>query len=111
MITCCDETNFFDNMFSCTSTQKESGKMNPVARRCLDDFVMQSKFREMYPDKAKAIQGMTVPSSYCDSIESLKTFADEKIKNQQIRLEQERKLRESIGAPNKFDKYGKYKYQ
>ena len=94
-------------MFSCSSID---GKMNPNARKCIDNYMMQSKFRDMYPDKAKAIQGMTVPSSCCDSIESLKTFADEKIRNQQVKLDQEKKYRESMGAPTKFDKYGKYKY-
>ena len=94
-------------MFKCSSID---GKMNPNTKKCIDNFVMQSKFREMYPDKAKAIQGMTVPSSYCDSIESLTAFADEKIRNQKLKLDQEKKLRESMGAPTKFDKYGKYKY-
>jgi hypothetical protein len=94
-------------MFKCSSVD---GKMNPTARKCIDNFVMQSKFREMYPDKAKAIQGMTVPSSCCDSIESMMVFADEKIRNQKIKLEQEKKFRESMGAPAKFNKYGKYKY-
>jgi len=94
-------------MFSCSSVD---GKMNPKARQYIDNYVMQSKFREMYPDKAKAIQGMTVPGSYCESIESLVAFADEKIRNQKLKLEQEKKFRESIGAPTKFDKYGKYKY-
>jgi hypothetical protein len=84
--------------------------MNPNAKKCIDNFVIQSKFRQMYPDKAKAIQGMTVPRSYCDSIESMLEFANEKIRNQQARLEQEKKFRESMGAPTKFDKYGKYKY-
>jgi hypothetical protein len=86
------------------------GKMTPQAKKCIDNFVMQSKFRQMYPEKAKAIQGMAVPSSYCESIESLLEFANEKIRNQQARLEQEKKFRESIGAPAKFNKYGKYKY-
>ncbi|CCV02162.1 hypothetical protein IIV25_144R [Invertebrate iridovirus 25] len=94
-------------MYKCSSID---GKMNPNTRKCIDNFVIQSKFREMYPEKAKAIQGMTVPSSYCDSIESMVTFADEKIQNQKIKLEQEKKMRESMGAPAKFDKYGKYKY-
>lgn len=94
-------------MYKCSSID---GKMNPNAKKCIDNFVIQSKFRQMYPDKAKAIQGMTVPSSYCDSIESMLEFANEKIRNQQARLEQEKKLRESMGAPTKFDKYGKYKY-
>ncbi|ADO00427.1 hypothetical protein WIV_gp084 [Wiseana iridescent virus] len=94
-------------MYKCSSID---GKMNPNTRKCIDNFVIQSKFREMYPEKAKAIQGMTVPSSYCDSIENMVTFADEKIQNQKIKLEQEKKMRESMGAPTKFDKYGKYKY-
>lgn len=94
-------------MYKCSSID---GKMNPSAKKCIDNFVIQSKFREQYPDKAKAIQGMTVPSSYCDSIESMLEFANEKIHNQQARLEQEKKFRESMGAPSKFDKYGKYKY-
>jgi hypothetical protein len=94
-------------MYKCSSID---GKMNPNAKKCIDNFVIQSKFRQMYPDKAKAIQGMTVPSSYCDSIESMLEFANEKIRNQQARLEQEKKFRESMGAPTKFDKYGKYKY-
>jgi hypothetical protein len=94
-------------MYKCSSID---GKMNPNAKKCIDNFVIQSKFRQMYPDKAKAIQGMTVPSSYCDSIESMLEFANEKIHNQQVRLEQEKKFRESMGAPTKFDKYGKYKY-
>lgn len=94
-------------MYKCSSID---GKMNPNAKKCIDNFVIQSKFRQMYPDKAKAIQGMTVPSSYCDSIESMLEFANEKIRNQQTRLEQEKKFRESMGAPTKFDKYGKYKY-
>lgn len=94
-------------MPKCGSTD---GKMTPHAKKCIDNFVMQSKFREMYPDKAKAIQGMTVPSSCCDSIESLLAFANEKIRNQQVKIDQEKKLRESMGAPSKFDKYGKYKY-
>jgi hypothetical protein len=64
----------------------------------------------MYPDKAKAIQGMTVPGSYADTIEGMVEFADEKIKNQKSKLDQEKKFRASIGAPTKFDKYGKYKY-
>jgi hypothetical protein len=38
-------------------------------------------------------------------------FADEKIQNQKFKLGQEKKFRESMGAPAKFDKYGKYKYQ
>jgi hypothetical protein len=84
--------------------------MNPTARKCIDNFVMQSKFRELYPDKWKAIQGMTVPSSCCDSIESLVAFADEKIRNQKVKLDQEKEFRKSIGASTKFDKYGKYKY-
>jgi len=94
-------------MYKCSSID---GKMNPTAQKCIDNFVMQSKFREMYPDKAKAIQGMTVPSSDCASMESMIAFADEKIRNQKLKLDQEKKLRESMGAPTKFDKYGKYKY-
>jgi hypothetical protein len=94
-------------MFKCSSVD---GKMNPTAQKCIDRFVIQSKFRERYPDKAKAIQGMTVPSSYCDSIEDLLAYANEKIQNQKLKLEQEKKSRKSIGAPCKFDKYGKYKY-
>lgn len=94
-------------MFKCNSIDR---KNNPEAQKCIDRFVMQSKFRQMYPDKAKAIQGMTVPSSYCESIEDLLAFANEKIQNQKIKLEQEKKTRESMGAPTKFDKYGKYKY-
>ena len=94
-------------MYKCSSVD---GKMNPTAQKCIDRFVIQSKFREMYPDKAKAIQGMTVPGSYCDSIEGMVEFANEKIQNQKVKLEQEKKLRESMGAPTKFDKYGKYKY-
>lgn len=94
-------------MFTCSSVD---GQMNHITRKCLDRFAIQSKFRDMYPDKAKAIQGMTVPSSYADSIEGMIEFANEKIRNQKIRLEQEKKFRESIGAPIKFDKYGKYKY-
>jgi hypothetical protein len=64
----------------------------------------------MYPDKAKAIQGMTVPSSCCESIQDMIIFADEKIRNQKFKLDQEKKEREKMGAPTKFDKYGKYKY-
>ena len=94
-------------MYKCSSID---GKMNPTAQKCIDRFVIQSKFREMYPDKAKAIQGMTVPGSYCDSIEGMVEFANQKIQNQKVKLEQEKKLRESMGAPTKFDKYGKYKY-
>jgi hypothetical protein len=94
-------------MFKCSSID---GKMSPGARKCLERFTIQSNFRDMYPDKAKAIQGMTVPSSYADSIESMVEFADEKIRNQKIKLDQEKKFRESISAPTKFDKYGKYKY-
>ena len=94
-------------MYKCSSVD---GKMNPTAQKCIDRFVIQSKFREMYPDKAKAIQGMTVPGSYCDSIEGMVEFANEKIQNQKVKLEQEKKLRESMGAPTKFDKYGTYKY-
>lgn len=84
--------------------------MSPGARQCLERFAIQSNFRDMYPDKAKAIQGMTVPSSYADSIEGMVEFADEKIRNQKSILDQEKKFRESMGAPTKFDKYGKYKY-
>lgn len=94
-------------MFKCSSAD---GKMNPNAQKCIDRFVMQSKFREMYPDKAKAIQGMTVPSSYCDSIQDMVAFADQKIQNQKMKLDQEKREREKMGAPAKFDKYGKYKY-
>lgn len=94
-------------MYKCSSID---GQMNPSARKCIDNFVIQSKFREMYPDKAKAIQGMTIPNSYCDSIESMVAFADEKIRNLKIKLDQEKKIRESMGAPAKFDKSGKYKY-
>lgn len=94
-------------MFKCSSVD---GKMNSTAQKCIDRFVIQSKFREMYPDKAKAIQGMTVPISFCDSIDDLLAYANEKIQNQKLKLEQEKKLRKSIGAPHKFDKYGKYKY-
>lgn len=95
-------------MFKCNSSNNTKGEMNPEARKCIDRYVLQCKFREMYPDKAKAIQGMTVPS--CDSIEELIAFADEKISNRKVKLDQEKKLRESMGAPTKFDKYGKYKY-
>lgn len=94
-------------MFKCSSID---GKMNPEARRSIDNFVMQSKFREKYPDKAKAIQGMTVPSPYCESMETMLAFANEKIEAKKLLLEKEKKYRESIGAPTKFDKYGKYKY-
>lgn len=94
-------------MFKCSSID---GKMNPDTRQCLDRFAIQSKFRDMYPDKAKAIQGMTVPSSYADSIEGMIEFADEKIRNQKSKLDQEKKFRKSISAPTKFDRYGKYKY-
>jgi len=94
-------------MFKCSSID---GKMNPTAQKCIDRFVIQSRFRELYPDKAKAIQGMVVPSTYCDSIEGMIEFADEKIKNQKVKLDQEKKMRESMGAPAKFDRYGKYKY-
>lgn len=94
-------------MYRCSSID---GKMNPNTKKYIDNFVIQSKFREMYPEKAKAIQGMTVPSSYCDSVESMVTFANEKIQNQKLKLEQEKRYRESMGAPTKFDKYGKYKY-
>jgi hypothetical protein len=64
----------------------------------------------MYPDKAKAIQGMTVPGSYCESVESMVVFADEKIRNLKVKVEQEKKIRERMEAPTKFDKSGKYKY-
>lgn len=84
--------------------------MNSTSEKYIHNFVIQSKFREMYPDKAKAIQGMTIPSPYCDSIESLLTYVDEKIFNQKVKVDQEKKIRESMGAPTKFDKYGKYKY-
>lgn len=99
-------------MFSCSSTQRvgADGKMSLSARKCIDRFCIQSKFRELHPDKAKAIQGMTVPDLYADSIEGMLEFANEKIKNQKVKADQEKKLRESIGAPVKFDKYGKYKY-
>jgi hypothetical protein len=92
-------------MFKCNSSDCQSN-----AQKCIDKFVVQSKFREMYPDKAKAIQGMTVPSAYCNSIEDMVIFADKKIKNQKVKLDEEKKIREHIGAPAKFDKYGKYKY-
>jgi hypothetical protein len=94
-------------MYKCSSVD---GKMNPDARKCIDRFVIQSKFRQMYPDKAKVIQGMTVPSSCADSIEELVKFADEKKRNLDIKLAEEKKRREQMGAPAKFDKYGKYKY-
>ena len=92
-------------MFKCSSI---NGEMNPEAKKCLDRYALQCKFRDMYPDKAKAIQGMTVPSY--DTIEELIAFADEKIRNQKIKLDQEKRLRESMGAPTKFDRYGHYKY-
>jgi hypothetical protein len=94
-------------MFKCSSVD---GKMNPTAQKCIDRFVIQSKFRETYPEKAKAIQGMTVPSSCCNSIEDMLAYTNEKIKNQKLKLEQEKKMRESMGAPSNFNKYGKYKY-
>lgn len=92
-------------MFNCNGSN-----CNNNAQKCIDRFVIQSKFREIYPDKAKAIQGMTVPSPYCNSIEEMVVFADKKIKNQKMKLDEEKKIREHIGAPTKFDKYGKYKY-
>ena len=94
-------------MFKCSSVD---GKMNPTAQKCIDRFVIQSKFRETYPEKAKAIQGMTVPSSCCNSIEDMLAYTNEKIKNQKLKLEQEKKMREPMGAPSNFNKYGKYKY-
>lgn len=84
--------------------------MTSEAQKCIDRFVVQSKFREMYPDKAKAIQGMTVPASNSESIESMVEFANEKIKNKKIIMQEEKNLRQSMGAPTKFDRYGKYKY-
>jgi len=94
-------------MYKCSSND---GKMNSTAQKCIDSFIMQSKFREMYPDKAKAIRGMTIPSSACDSIESMNAFADEKIRNLKVKLDQEKQIRENMGAPTRFDKSGKYKY-
>ena len=94
-------------MFSCSS---KDGKMNPEARKCIDRYVVQSQFRSMYPDKAKAIQGMTIPSGCCDSIQDMIAFADEKIRNKQLKIDQEKREREKMGAPTKFGKDGKYKY-
>jgi hypothetical protein len=67
-------------MFKCND-----GKMNPTAKKCIDNYTMQSKFREVYPEKGKAIQGMTIPSCYCNSMESMVAFADEKIRNKKER--------------------------
>ena len=75
-------------MYKCSSVD---GQMSQSARKCIDNFIIQSKFREMYPDKAKAIQGMTVPDAYCDSIENMVVFADEKIRNLKVKLDQEKK--------------------
>jgi hypothetical protein len=55
--------------------------MTPQARKCIDQYIVQSQFRELYPNKAKAIQGMTVPTPYCNSVEDMLVFADEKIKS------------------------------
>jgi hypothetical protein len=94
-------------MYSCSSI---NGEMNPRAKRQIADVMVQIDFRKMYPDKAKAIQGMSIPSPCCESVETLLEFANEKIANKKVKMEQERKLRESMGAPFKFDRYGHYKY-
>lgn len=92
---------------SCLSV---NGQMNPTARKMLEGFAIQSQFRELYPEKAKAIQGMTVPSQDCESLEAMIIFADEKIRNKNQRIEQQRKYRESIGAPTKKNSYGYFNY-
>lgn len=93
--------------YKCSS---KDGKMNPEARKCIDRYRVQSQFRSMYPDKAKALQGMTIPSSVCDSLRELIAYADEKIRNKQMLVDQEKEKRRAMGAPDKFDRYGKYKY-
>ncbi|ABF82075.1 hypothetical protein MIV045R [Invertebrate iridescent virus 3] len=90
-------------MYKCSQ-----GAMN--TEKVMEKFVIQSRFREMYPDKAKAIAGMTVPARYADSVEDMVAFANEKIRVQKAKVEAEKNARQAMGAPAKFDKYGKYKY-
>lgn len=84
--------------------------MNPEARKGIENLMVQMDFRKMYPEKAKAIQGMSVPGPCCESVETMLEFANEKIANKKYKMEQEKKLRESMGAPTRFGRYGNYKY-
>ena len=78
------------------------------AQKHIERITVQLRFRQMYPDKAKALSGYTIPPY--ETVQELVEYANEKIKNQNYILEQKKKLRASMEAPVKFDKFGKYKY-
>jgi hypothetical protein len=78
-------------------------------QKCISQFSVQSDFRKLYPEKAKAIQGMTVPSSCASSVQDMVRFANEKINNKKVKIEHEKLERQKVGAPSKFSKDGRLK--